>query len=294
MLINDDNAINHMFDVLNETPQLKGVELYIIITPQLIGVGLYNGEDVQHANLDGYGGEELQGDYNVLTQPLTAPYYDIPTPLEERGGSSSRHEHLSPTLMDGYGPNRYEEHVPSIVIPVNGEGIQDEGVQDDHLDDVFIASQTLHDIDDVRDDYEHSNYKLIVNGCDNVDDDIQTQDSTHHIPTMEAPSPSFITNTWDNINVPCDHVVTPLYTWSMEMECRKGLIFSNKAEVKYAAKIYNIDRNQRYKVYESNLTQWAINCTNACSRKLRDANARSMDFGRSLNTMVLTHVQTLM
>ena len=45
MLINDDNAINHMFDVLNETPQLKDVELYIIITPQLIGVGLYNGED---------------------------------------------------------------------------------------------------------------------------------------------------------------------------------------------------------------------------------------------------------
>ena len=89
MLINDDNAFNHMFDVLNETPQLKSVELYIIITPQLIGVGLYNGEDVQHANLDGYGSEELQGDYNVLTQPLTTPYCDIPTPLEECGGSSS-------------------------------------------------------------------------------------------------------------------------------------------------------------------------------------------------------------
>ena len=67
ILINDDNTVNHMFDVLNEMPQLKDVELYIIITPQLIGVGLYNGEDVQHANLDGYGGEELQGDYNVLT-----------------------------------------------------------------------------------------------------------------------------------------------------------------------------------------------------------------------------------
>jgi hypothetical protein len=278
MLINDDNAVNHMFDVLNETPQLKGVELYIIITSQLIGVGLYNGEDVQHANLDGYGGEELQGDYNVLTQPLTAPYCDIPTPLEERGGSSSRHEHLSPTLMDECDPNCYEEHVPSIVIPVNGEGIQDEGVQDDHLDDVFIASQTLHDIDDVRDDYEDSDCELIVNGCDNVDDDIQAQDSTHHIPIMEAPSPSFIANTWDNINVPCDHVVTPLYTWSKEMEFRKGLIFSNKAEVKYAAKIYSIDRNQRYKVYESNLTQWGINCTNACSWKLRACQRKKHGF----------------
>uniref|UniRef100_A0A2N9J030 MULE transposase domain-containing protein n=1 Tax=Fagus sylvatica TaxID=28930 RepID=A0A2N9J030_FAGSY len=151
--------------------------------------------DVQHANLDGYGGEELQGDYNVLTQPLIAPYYDIPTSLEERG-----------------------------------------------------------------------------------DDDIQAQDSTHHIPTMEAPSPSFITNTWDNINVPCDHVVTPLYIWSKEMEFRKGLIFSNKTEVKYATKIYNIDRNQRYKVYESNLTQWAINCTNACSWKLQACQRKKHGF----------------
>jgi hypothetical protein len=98
--------------------------------------------------------------------------------------------------MDGYDPNRYEEHVPSIVIPMNGEGIQDEGVQDDHLDDVFIASQTLHDIDDVRDDYEDFDCELIVNGCDNVDDDIQAQDSTHHIPTMEAPSPSKVNETY--------------------------------------------------------------------------------------------------
>uniref|UniRef100_A0A2N9G5E1 MULE transposase domain-containing protein n=1 Tax=Fagus sylvatica TaxID=28930 RepID=A0A2N9G5E1_FAGSY len=137
-----------------------------------------------------------------LPQPLTTPYCDIPTPLEERGGSSSRHEHLSPILMDEY-------------------------------------------------------------------DDIQAGDSTHHIPIMEAPSPSFIANTWDNINIPCDHVITPLYTWSKEMEFRKGLIFSNKADVQYAAKIYSIERNQRYKVYESNLTQWGINCTNGCSWKLR-------------------------
>jgi hypothetical protein len=89
MLINGDNDVNLLFDVLNETPQLIGLELYIIITPQLIVIDLYNGEDVQHANLDGYGGEELQGDYDVLTQPLTTPYYDIPIPLVERGGSIS-------------------------------------------------------------------------------------------------------------------------------------------------------------------------------------------------------------
>ena len=85
---------------------------------------------------------------------------------------------------------------------------------------------------------------------------------------MEAPSPSFIANTWDNISVPCDDVVTPLYSWDKELEFCKGLIFSNKAEVQYAVKIYSIKRNQRYKVYESNLTQWAIYCTNECSRKL--------------------------
>jgi hypothetical protein len=34
-----------MFDVLDEMPQLIGVELYITITPQLVGVELYNIED---------------------------------------------------------------------------------------------------------------------------------------------------------------------------------------------------------------------------------------------------------
>jgi hypothetical protein len=88
MLINVDNDVNFMFDVLNGTPQPISFELYITITLQLIGVELYNSEDVQHANLEGYGGEDLQEDYNVLTLPLTAPYYDIPTPLEERGDSN--------------------------------------------------------------------------------------------------------------------------------------------------------------------------------------------------------------
>ncbi len=51
--------------------------------PQLVGVELYNIEDALHANLEGYGGEDLQEDYNILTQPLTTPCYDIPTPLEK-------------------------------------------------------------------------------------------------------------------------------------------------------------------------------------------------------------------
>jgi hypothetical protein len=95
MLINGDNDVNFMFDVLDGMPQLIGVELYITITPQLVGVELYNIEDTLHVNLEGYGGEDLQGDYDVLTQPLTTPCYDIPTPLEECGGNSNRHEHLS-------------------------------------------------------------------------------------------------------------------------------------------------------------------------------------------------------
>ena len=110
MLINVDNDVNFIFDVLNKTPQLISVELYITITPQLIGVELCNSEDVQHANLEGYGGEDLQEDYNILTQPLTAPCYDIPTPLEERGGSNCRHKHLLPTLVDGCGPICSDEH----------------------------------------------------------------------------------------------------------------------------------------------------------------------------------------
>uniref|UniRef100_A0A2N9F1B3 SWIM-type domain-containing protein n=1 Tax=Fagus sylvatica TaxID=28930 RepID=A0A2N9F1B3_FAGSY len=265
MLINGDNDVNFMFDVLDAMPQLIGVELYITITPQLVGVDLLNIEDAQHANLEGYGGEDLQGDYNVLTQPLNTPCYDIPTPLEERGGSSYRHEHLSPPLVDGCGPNRSDENA--------------QGVQDDHLDDVFMASQTLHDFDDVHDDYEDELCELIINDCDShEDDDIHAQHSTPCIPTMEAPSPSFIANTWDNISVPCDDMVTPLSSWDKELEFRKGLIFSNKAEVQHAVKIYSIKRNQRYKVYESNLTQWAVYCTNECSWKLRACQRKKHGF----------------
>jgi hypothetical protein len=176
--------------------------------------------------------------------------------------------------VDGCGPNRYDKHVPLIVVLVNGEG-----VQDDHLDDVYMASQTLHDIDDVRNDYEDSDCELIISDCDtDLDDDIQAQHSTPHIPIMEAPSPSFIANTWDNISVPCGGVVTPLSGWSKEMEFSKWLIFSNKAEMKYAAKIYSININQRYKVYESNLTQWVIYCTNECSWKLRACQRKKHGF----------------
>ena len=64
-------------------------------------------------------------------------------------------------------------------------------------------------------------------------------------------------------------MVTPLSSWDKELEFHKGLIFSNKAEIQYAVKIYSIKRNQRYEVYESNLTQWAIYCTNECSWKLQ-------------------------
>jgi hypothetical protein len=132
--------------------------------------------------------------------------------------------------VDGCGPNRSDENA--------------QGVQDDHFNDVFMANKTLHDIDDVHDDYEDSVCELIVNDCDiDEDDDIHVQHSTPCIPTMEAPSPSFIANTWDNISVPCDDVVTPLSSWDKELEFRKWLIFSNKAEVQYAVKIYSIKRN---------------------------------------------------
>ncbi len=92
MLINDYNDVNLMFDVLSETLQSIGVELYItmnFLTLWLIGVELYNGEDVQQENLEGYGGENLQGEYNILTQPPTTPCYKILKALEECGGSSS-------------------------------------------------------------------------------------------------------------------------------------------------------------------------------------------------------------
>jgi hypothetical protein len=40
---------------------------------------------------------------------------------------------------------------------------------------------------------------------------------------MEAPSPSFIANTWDNITVPSNEEVTCVFVWNRWMELRKGM-----------------------------------------------------------------------
>uniref|UniRef100_A0A2N9IH42 Uncharacterized protein n=1 Tax=Fagus sylvatica TaxID=28930 RepID=A0A2N9IH42_FAGSY len=112
-----------------------------------------------------------------------------------------------------------------------------QGVQDDHLNDAFMERvwvESGHDINMEHDEDEDTDIeRFIINGGvgddddddDNVlDDDHGDQEySTHGFPPMEAPSPSFIANTRDNIIVPSDiDEVTGLTVWKVGMELSKG------------------------------------------------------------------------
>jgi hypothetical protein len=72
---------------------------------------------------------------------------------------------------------------------------------------------------------------------------------------MEAPSPAFIANTWDNIIVPSNDEVQCVSVWKMGMELSKGMLFNNKDELQFAVRAYSIDKNQSYKVSESSMVK---------------------------------------
>ena len=70
---------------------------------------------------------------------------------------------------------------------------------------------------------------------------------------MEAPSPGFIANTWDNIIVPSNDEVQCVSVWKRGMELSKGMLFNNKDDLQFAVRAYSIDKNQSYKVSESSM-----------------------------------------
>jgi hypothetical protein len=172
-------------------------------------------------------------------------------------------------------------------------------LQVDHLDDKFInriVSESRHHLD-VDDQYEDSDIEIAISGggvdgqaaADDDDDDDDDDNNAlgddhgeeeHAMPSyriMEAPSPVFIANTWDNIIVPSNDVVQYVSVWKRGMELSKGiLLFNNKDELQFAVRVYSIDKNQSYKVSESSMVKWATYCSKcewylqACKRKKKE------------------------
>ena len=62
-------------------------------------------------------------------------------------------------------------------------------------------------------------------------------------PPMEAPSPSFIANIWDNIIIPGDiDEATGLIVWKVRMELSKGMLFNDKDELRFAVRASLINK----------------------------------------------------
>ena len=60
---------------------------------------------------------------------------------------------------------------------------------------------------------------------------------------MEAPSPSFIVNTWDNIIVLGDiDEATGLTVWKVGMKLSKSMLFNDKDELQFAVRAYLIKK----------------------------------------------------
>uniref|UniRef100_A0A2N9EMB2 SWIM-type domain-containing protein n=1 Tax=Fagus sylvatica TaxID=28930 RepID=A0A2N9EMB2_FAGSY len=239
VLITSDDDVNLIFYVHNAWPQLAVIELYIVVEPI-----------TQHD----------------LTQPLITPSHEGQTLTEECGPSNQHH----------YVPSE-QSHLDEQVI-MNAQTLQV-----DHLDDEFIdriVSESRHHLD-VDDQYEDSDIEIAISGggvdgqtaaADDDDDDDDDNNALgddhgeeeHAMPSyriMEAPSPAFIANTWDNIIVPSNDEVQCVSVWKRGMELSKGMLFNNKDELQFAIRAYSIDKNQSYKLSESSMVKWATYCS---------------------------------
>jgi hypothetical protein len=236
ILIRGDDDVNLMFEMMEVRTQFTFYELYITMEP--------------------------------ITQHTTRDLHQ--TPVEECG-PSSRHEYVP-----------FEQSHLNVEVPMIAQG-----VQDDHLNAFMerVWIESGHDINMEHDEDEDTDIeRLIINGGvgdDDDDDDNALDDnhgdqehSTHGFPPMEAPSPSFIANTWDNIIILDDiNETTGLTVWKVGMELSKGMLFNNKDELQFSVRAYLIKKNQRYKVSESSQVKWAIYYSKcewylrACKRK---------------------------
>ena len=178
LFITDDNGVNLMFDMLDATPELKDIVLYISVEDYVgegaepltedYGDGLeaedYVGEDVQQMTVD---------DTAHFTQPSTV-----------RGCTPQLHE--IPTSVEDCGPSTRYEYVPLQVTPLHG--VQDMMIVEFIVDDE--EENTDYDNDAYFDDDDNVAYF-----DDDETTDVQNDEVDDVVPSLKPKSPSFTTNT---------------------------------------------------------------------------------------------------
>uniref|UniRef100_A0A2N9FYS0 Endoglucanase n=1 Tax=Fagus sylvatica TaxID=28930 RepID=A0A2N9FYS0_FAGSY len=265
LLITDDDGVNLMFDMLDATPELKGIELYISVE-DCVGEGV---EPLTQDDGDGLVAEDCVGeDVQQMTVHDTAPSTQPSTV-----GRCTPQLHEIRTSVEDCGPSTRHEYVPYEVNPLPGvhDTMMLECTADDEEENADYDNDSYFDDDDndlyFDDDDDDDD--------DDADDDDETTDVHNDevddvVPSLKPKSSSFTTNTWDNINdTSFNDEVTPLDSWDKKQELRKGLFFKSKIEVQYALKVYSSRVNQEYKVKESNKRKLHVCCKNGCSWRMR-------------------------
>uniref|UniRef100_A0A2N9HSV6 SWIM-type domain-containing protein n=1 Tax=Fagus sylvatica TaxID=28930 RepID=A0A2N9HSV6_FAGSY len=275
LLITDDDGVNLMFDMLDATPELKGIELYISVE-DCVGEGV---EPLTQDDGDGLVAEDCVGeDVQQMTVHDTAPSTQ-PSTL----GRCTPQLHEIRTSVEDCGPSTRHEYVPYEVNPLAGvhDTMMLECTADDEEENADYDNDSYFDDDDNElyfdddDDYDDDDDDDADTDDDDADDDDETTDVHNDevddvVPSLKPKSSSFTTNTWDNINdTSFNDEVTPLDSWDKQQELRKGLFFKSKIEVQYALKVYSSRVNQEYKVKESNKRKLHVCCKNGCSWRMR-------------------------
>jgi hypothetical protein len=112
LLITDDDGVNLMFDMLDATPELKGIELYISVE-DCVGEGA---EPLTQDDGDGLEAEDCVGeDVQQMTVDDTAPFTQPSTV-----GGCTPQLHEIPTSVEDCGPSTRHEYVPLEVNPLHG------------------------------------------------------------------------------------------------------------------------------------------------------------------------------
>uniref|UniRef100_A0A2N9EHW9 Transposase MuDR plant domain-containing protein n=1 Tax=Fagus sylvatica TaxID=28930 RepID=A0A2N9EHW9_FAGSY len=256
LLITDDDGVNLMFDMLDATPELKGIELYISVE-DCVGEGV---EPLTQDDGDGLVAEDCVGeDVQQMTVHDTAPSTQ-PSTL----GRCTPQLHEIRTSVEDCGPSTRHEYVPYEVNPLAGvhDTMMLECTADDEEENADYDNDSYFDDDDNElyfdDDDDYDDDDDADADDDDADDDDETTDVHNDevddvVPSLKPKSSSFTTNTWDNINdTSFNDEVTPLDSWDKKQELRKWLFFKSKIEVQYALKVYSSRVNQEYKVKESN------------------------------------------
>jgi hypothetical protein len=250
LLIIDHDGVNLMFDMLDATPELKGIELYISVE-DCVGEGV---EPLTQDYGDGLEAEDCVGeDVQQMTVDDTTPFTQPSTV-----GGCTPQLHEIPTSVEDCGPSTRHEYVPLEVNPLHG------------VHDMMMVKFTAND-EEENTDYDNDAY---FDDDDDETTDVHNDEVDDVVPSLKPKSSSFTTNTWDNINdtindTSLNDEVTPLDSWDKKQELRKGLFFKSKIEVQYALKVYSSSCNQEYKVKESNKTKLHVCCSNGCSWRMR-------------------------